>query len=133
MCVLRCPSGIYADIASGTCTTTCLPLNSVKTYGDNSTSKCVAICPDLTYGDDNTLLCTSLCPINYYADNKTRKFVLATSCDLNTYGDPITRRCVSAKNCPIYPYYFADPSTNTCVIICPSNYWGDKVSNLCLL
>ena len=78
--------------------------------------KCVTACPVGTfYKNDSTPKCVSRCPDNYY-------------------GYPVDRNCKLGGSCPTSPVrYFADETTNLCVVYCPVNTFADNSTGRCLV
>lgn len=107
------------------CVTTCSATSNL--YGDPTTKFCVSTCPSGYYADDSTRLCVTACPATYglhgtFADNDTN-ICVAYCTGSNEFADPqtIKRYCVY-KYCSQSPYVaFADPSSKSCVPVCPSS------------
>jgi hypothetical protein len=90
-------------------------------------------CPVNTWGDPISGLCVSTCPNNTYYVNASIP-ICVTICPANYYAYPINRRCYSGGSCPTTPVaYFADDTTNLCVLSCPSGYFADTFTGRCLI
>jgi hypothetical protein len=113
LCVDVCPAsaGTFADPTTKFCVPLC-PNNPNKYFSDYSTRTCVQKCPSGvllagTFGNNETRACEAYCsPLSNgtltFADHQT-----------------VNRYCVS--QCSQSPNTsFADPSTRTCVSICPT-------------
>lgn len=120
-CMPTCPSGSYADNFTRRCVAECTGTQ----YGwtDGVTPICVNICPPPTYGSNATKTCVPACPEGSYAENDTR--LCLDRCPAGSYADIHINACVDVCNNSIPE--FADPSTNRCVLKCPSvpSLYGD--------
>ena len=50
------------------------------------------------------------------------------------YADPLSRSCISPCFSSATSYYFGDPSTKNCVLVCPEvpDYFGDNTTRTCV-
>jgi hypothetical protein len=118
----------WADNTTNLCVNTCPA--TANTFGDSTTKFCVPLCPDTYFSDYSTRLCVQRCPTTVeehgtFGNNETRvceeKCSAINNGTVLTYADPqtINRYCVlqcsqnSSRS-------FADPSTSTCVPVCPT-------------
>ena len=103
MCVYVCPTGYYIQNLTNNwkCVSSCASL-----FIDYVGKKCVSTCPDGTYAH-STQECLIECPDTFFAD-------------------PVNHKC--AGDCDDAAGYFADPTTKTCVQVCPHGYFGDSSS-----
>ncbi len=146
VCVAICPANTYGVISTRTCVTTC-PTNF---YADTKTKICVSICSQnnsLTYyengvcvttctngiADPNTMTCIlgPGCPTSlYYPILFAYQGICVSKCPNNKFGDLENKICVDLCS----GIYYADNSTNTCVLTCPTNpsYYADSNSNICV-
>ena len=69
--------------------------------------------------------CTS-CPSGSYL---TISSTCSSSCASPYYADPTTATCVTV--CPNMPPYYGDTATRTCVTVCLDNYYKDDTDRLC--
>lgn len=106
-----------------------------STYADYNSSRCVIECPVGTYYMDGTKPnCTARCPTNYYGHPTNRTCMQGGTCPTTSvpfYADDTTNLCV--MNCPAN--YFADTTTGRCLVYCSNNYFGDSSSGvgICVL
>jgi hypothetical protein len=144
LCVDTCPAtaGTFADPTSGFCVPFC-PNSPNKYFSDYSTRHCVLRCPatvDLagTFGNNETRVCEDYCsPLNNgtiltYADPQTinRYCVLQCSQSPNlAFADPSTRTCVPI--CPTTPSLFGEKTYFTCVAACANGTYADTTARLC--
>ncbi len=116
-----CPNGSFADNFTRRCVAECTGTQ----YGwtDGVTPVCVEVCPSPTYGDNVTKRCTPDCPNNTFAENGTR--LCLERCPTGSFADSHINTCVSVCNNALPE--FADPSSNKCVVKCPSvpSLYGD--------
>lgn len=128
-------------------------------YGDQSGNRtCVLECPDGWFAQNTTAagapsdirICVQTCDYGW-ADNVTRKCATSSAgCTNGTYAHETNHKCVFPEGCtgfadPVSMHclptcqfnssvtYYGDPSTKTCVLICPSvpNYFGDNYTHQC--
>ena len=140
-----CVSPKFADNVTWSCVAKC----STGYWGYNLL--CVTICPNGTYGYLSDRICYSVPnrPVSspvYFADNVTQTWV--TTCPINplafgditlkyciadclsgTFADPATRRC-NSSGCQ-NSSYFADSTTNQCVLVCPAGYFSNTNNGRC--
>jgi hypothetical protein len=137
-CVPVCNAGSFRD-ASQTCKSDCNPK-----FGDNITLNCEVMCSDGSWGNPNTWLCESTCPAGYYGYLVDR--ICYTPAQMiaqgitTIFGDPISKTYIYP--CRTTPsIYFGDPTTGTCVTVCPNvtsgatttYYYGDPSTRNCEL
>jgi len=150
-CVTFCVNE-FADNYTRTCVNVCPGLGTQDTFADSSTMRCVRICPGSTYAENTTKTCESTCTSGY--SDPVSKYCVArcpsnplsfgynsvcySTCPADTfgnqlYGDYGSQTCQAS--CPVVEgvVYFADPTTLTCVAVCPisSNLWGDTNIFVC--
>ena len=54
--------------------------------------------------------------------------------DCAGFADPLTRKCIPTCFANSSLSYYGDPSTKTCVLVCPDipNYYGDNNTHTCV-
>ena len=135
-CLGTCPAGYYGDSTSNTCEL------CAKDYS-NMLKSC-RICSAKTLNDCLSCYsgaylhpaaggpCLPSCPTGFWADNSTN---ICQQCYQSAV-DPFT---CAACNGPYFNHClacnapgFLDPLTDSCVSVCPTGYWGDTSTRVCL-
>lgn len=76
-------------------------------------------CPTGTFSNFDNQRCVETCPSDTYSMPGSRPNC-TYQCPQNYYASPLDRICKVATSCPTTPVrYFADDTTNLCVINCP--------------
>jgi proprotein convertase subtilisin/kexin type 5 len=139
LCVTAClTGGLYRDVANNrTCQPTCTFNSTYKTYQDPTTMTCVGECPSypqslFAWGtNSSTASCIFPCTTGYM-DDASRSCVANCSNLL----DPTTNTCVSI--CPdhsaLNTTLYANLVTKTCVIAtaCPDNTYASDDHQVCV-
>lgn len=135
-----CSSLTYADILTRTCLTnnaSCPIVNNLKQYADQTNTSCVSKCAAPYWGENSTWVCQASCltgirytPTRVCIDicpadpNGTGLFNNGGTCDsvcqAGYFTDIQNKRSCQLK-CSTSPVQqFADTTTMSCVLICPS-------------
>jgi len=106
LCVIYCPS-------------------SYDLYADNYTRTCVSSCPGEsdTFADPIKRACVTTCSSTYFAVNSTKRCEL--SCAVG-FADTLLRKCVS--RCSLDPIFYGNSKTSTCVNSCPTDSYGNPLT-----
>jgi hypothetical protein len=139
ICIIRCPSGFYAN-ALRVCVT--VGYCDTNTFGENSTSLCVSQC--LTgYADSISRYCIAVCPSLWYSDIQNSKPVCTQLCSNSAYNSPVNNSCVSTCQVNYYANSnglcvstcltgYADPVNNKCTSSCTTGTFGNPITNTCV-
>jgi hypothetical protein len=111
LCVTSCLTYTgFADPISRLCRDVCQPNTVPQLYAESTKAECVQKCPNGTYAEDSTFECLAGC--------------------LTGFADPSTYRCVPV--CPSFPELYGDTALKKCVVSCPTGYYSDNSTNLCV-
>ena len=157
ICRPVCLSGTYGDNSTGTglCVVKCSTYPA--RFGDSTggINICVEVCSVNLYGDETgNRLCTNYCPSGYYAQNDTTRLCVRRckpgtygqnrwcntnpfNCTSNTFANDFNNLC---DGCSAVQNTWGDPTTKTCVTLCPLNsgtgpvtYYADISIRQCVL
>lgn len=129
MCAYACSNNYFASQISQRCIPTC----DADYWGDPLSTLCMGTCPNsiYSYGQNVTRTCVTSC-IGYtgFADNMTR--ICRSQCqnlsNWLTFADPTTKSCV--EMCPAT--YYMENTTNECRQQCLTGF-ADNYSRFCVL
>lgn len=129
-----CPSGSYADSALWMCVLDC----TTGTYADPSTLTCVASCPaqPSLWADPTSGKCVPLCPgPNHFNFDPNRTCTFGCPNDTSSgnvvyFADSSTQKCV--LNCPPALQTFADSATNLCTGVCTEGTFASQLTKECV-
>ena len=127
-CQAQCPSPYYGDVTGNrTCVLKCpwpYYASNCSKSGSNivisNDRVCRTDCSSCGWADNSSQTCawdSSGCANLTYAHEDNNKCVIPTGC--TGFADPVSRHCVTTCKNLTTTYYYGDPSTKTCVLICP--------------
>ena len=112
-CMPTCPPGSFADSFVWRCVVTC---TNVQFSYAGPPPVCLTLCPSPLYSNNATKTCNATCPPGTFGENTTRACI--PHCPPGSYADSHLGLCVAECNADIPE--FADASTQSCVLKCPS-------------
>lgn len=85
----------------------------------------------LVCSDVNRIFVNKSCLCNTATGYYEQGTVCQTSCTSGYYRDPMTAKCVIPTSCTA-PFRFADPTTGNCVSDCPTSYYAQNSTKICV-
>lgn len=133
-CIPGCLGSTLADPSTRQCETAC---QNSRYFADFLNNKCVLVCPPGYFANNNNkrcetictagyaysldLTCVATCPAPYSGYNNGTARLCVLRCPTNFYS--FNRVCGTGCTSP----YYADNSTNMCVLSCVNSYASDDV------